>query len=611
MLLYTMGCNIKRRRLLQGVGAVGVMGLVGAQSAGAQERNPLDRHIVGVEPGEADIARNAAEEVYRVLDFGNIGMAVSGWFTDEALDGLENNPNVRYIEEEGIMEAIDHTVDEDDGDPTEDQVLPWGIDRVDGDVTHHDGETGAGSSISIIDTGIDPTHETLDVTGGRNFVDCDNEDDDADCADDWDDGHGHGTHCSGTANALDNEIGVVGVATEADMYAVRVLDDDGSGTWSDVAAGIKWTPDEGIAVGSLSLGGGHSETVQNACEYAYENGTLLVAAAGNDGPRPNSVSYPAAYEECIAVSATDETDDIARFSSRGEEVELAAPGVNVLSSVPGDEEYDEWNGTSMACPHVSGAGVQLMANGYSNTDAREKLNDTAEDIDLEDTEQGNGLLDVAAALGNEDDDEADDEENVSVETRDASEVGETSATLNGEVTELENADEADVGFEYGESGGDLDETVDAGTLDSVGEFDATIDDLDPDTDYEFRAVAETDSDSDEGDMESFNTEEYGDEDIENDPVIEQFDVSTRTSGPWWRADVDWEVSHEDDALDEVTSELLDEDGSVLDSETTQVSGGEASGEHNLRTRDEPPEKVRLIVTDTNDGETSETKDYDD
>lgn len=397
---------ISRRRLLQGAGTVGVAGLIGTQPVSADRRDPLDRYIVGVQPGNAAVARSEAAEVYRVLDFGDIGLAVSGWYSESALAGLARNPTVRYIEEEGKMRAIDHTTGEDTGDPSEEQVLPWGIDRVDADVAHHADETGEGSSLAIIDTGIDPEHETLAVAGGAALTDCGGE-----CAEEWDDDHGHGTHCAGTAGALNNEIGVVGVAPATDLYAVKVLDGDGSGTVSDVAAGIEWTADQDIDVGSLSLGGGDSEAIADACTYAHNEGTMLVAAAGNDGPRPRSVSYPAAYDECIAVSAIDTDDDIARFSSRGGEIELAAPGVDVLSSLP-DDAYDEWSGTSMACPHVSGAGAQLMANGASNVEAREQLNATAEDIGLDDTEQGNGLVDVAAALeiGQEDDEDGSEEE---------------------------------------------------------------------------------------------------------------------------------------------------------------------------------------------------------
>ncbi|MFC4436239.1 MULTISPECIES: S8 family peptidase [Natrialbaceae] len=379
--------------MLQATGAVGMLGTVGIASG--NEGSDSEPYIVGTSGRKGrDEARQRADSVRHVLHFGDTGWAVAGEFSEEARKNLRRRNDVRYVEEDGEVEAIGHSTDEDDGDPAEEQVLPWGIDRVDADVAHHDGETGGGSSVAIIDTGIDPGHETLEVTGGEAFVSCLG----LGCEEDWDDDQGHGTHCAGTADALDSDVGVVGVSTDADLYAVKVLDALGTGSMSDVAAGIEWTADQGIDVGSLSLGGGDSETLRDACKYAQREGTLLVAAAGNDGPDEDSVSYPAAYDECLAVSATTEDDDIASFSSRGEEVELAAPGADVLSSLPGDD-YDRWDGTSMACPHVSGAAAQLMEDGYANGEARERLNETAEDIGLADTEQGNGLLDVAAALG--------------------------------------------------------------------------------------------------------------------------------------------------------------------------------------------------------------------
>ena len=487
---------VSRRRLLRSAGAIGAIGVAASQPTGAQGRSSLDRHIVGVEPGRADVARDAAEDVYRVLDFGTIGQAVAGRFPEEALTALEQNPNVRYVEGEGEMEIIDHASGSDD--PTEEQVLPWGIDRVGADIAHHEGETGGGANIAIIDTGIDPTHETLEVVDGEAIVKCA-----GDCAAEWDDDNGHGTHCAGTTSAIDNDVGVVGVAPEADLYAVKVLDGDGVGTFSDIAAGIEWTADRNVDVGSLSLGGERSETVEDACKYAFKEGTLLVAAAGNDGDGTShsTVRYPAAYDEVIAVSAIDEDDDIASFSSRGEEVELAAPGVDVLSSRPGDD-YGSWNGTSMACPHVSGAGAQLMEHDYTNEEARDRLRRTAEDIGLDDGEQGNGLLDVAAAL-----DEEDGEKRLAVETLGAADVDESSAILVGELVELEGYDEVTVRFEYGESGDSLPNATDGQRLESAGEFDAEAADLESDADYEFRAVAEAGDDRVAGETLAFTTED--------------------------------------------------------------------------------------------------------
>ncbi|MFW6153025.1 MAG: S8 family peptidase, partial [Halobacteriota archaeon] len=389
-----VSANVSRRDLLAGVGTAGIGALLGATgSAAADERT---RYNVGTASPAAEAAtRQAADRIHRELDWGGGKKTISAWFPETALDGLSNRRDIRYIEEDGEMHALQ-------------QEVPWGIERVDATLAHDEGETGAGADIAIIDTGIDSDHEDLEANlgTGHAVVGC-TEDcncfpfacgNDNACHEDWDDDNDHGTHCAGTADAVDNDLGVVGVSTEATLHAVKVLDCEGSGSFSDIAAGIEWTADQGYDVGSMSLGGSASSTVEDAVQYADEEGVLLVAAAGNDGSCSDCVSYPAAYPEVIAVSATDEDDNLADFSSTGPEVELAAPGVDVLSTIP-EDDYEYFSGTSMATPHVAGAGGQLMANGLSNTEARQQLADTAEDIGLDDNEQGNGLLDVAAALG--------------------------------------------------------------------------------------------------------------------------------------------------------------------------------------------------------------------
>ena len=272
------------------------------------------------------------------------------------------------------------------------ETLPWGVDRVDADVAHADGYTGSGADIAILDTGIDSDHPDLEANlgAGKAYVDS------TSGSEPWDDDQGHGTHCAGIADAVDNGEGVIGVSTAATLHAVKVLDSSGYGYYSDIAAGLEWSANQGYDVASLSLGGSaDSSTIRNACQYAVDNGVLVVAAAGNDGTA-DSVRYPAKYDTVIAVSATDSSDGLAYFSSYGPEVELAAPGYSIYATVPGG--YGSKSGTSMACPHVAGAGGQLMATGLSNGEARQTLRDTAEDIGLSGNEQGYGLLDVGAAL---------------------------------------------------------------------------------------------------------------------------------------------------------------------------------------------------------------------
>jgi subtilisin len=390
--------HITRRSVLRGLSGTAV----GASFVGGATGRPPKR-IVGTEsPAATRAARGRAESVGRTLDFGSIGQAVAGRFSDRAIEVLRGRADIRYVERDGTMRAIHHREGHDGGpgdgggggDTTE--TLPWGIDRVDADVAQSAGKTGDGADVAIVDTGIDDDHPDLraNVGDGEAFVDCRGKN----CNYSWSDDNDHGTHCAGIAAGVDNAEGVIGVATEATLHAVKVLDSRGSGSFSDIAAGIEYTADQGWDVASMSLGASSgSQTVEDACAYAYGNGVLLVAAAGNSGPCSDCVGYPAAYSECITVSSTTAADGLSSFSSTGPEVELAAPGSEIFSTVIGG--YDTFSGTSMACPHVSGAGGQLLANGDSNTTARDQLRSTAENVGLAENESGAGLLDVAAALG--------------------------------------------------------------------------------------------------------------------------------------------------------------------------------------------------------------------
>jgi subtilisin len=368
--------GVSRRKVLQTAGgslaAVSVTGLAAAKPDDTVEVN------VGFssERGRQK-ALDAASDVVR--EFNSID-AVTVQVPKKAATALDKNPNVRYVEENGTMEALA-------------QTLPWGVDRVDADLA---GSTGNGADVAIIDTGIDGNHPDLEANlgAGAYAVSCDPYS--AECTYNWGDDNGHGTHCAGIAGAVDNYEGVVGVAPDVTLHAVKVLDSNGSGSYDDIAAGIEYVADQGWDVGSLSLGGSASSVVKDACEYAYNNGVTLVAAAGNSGPCSDCVGYPAAYDECIAVSSTDRYDNLSNFSSTGPEVEIAAPGSDIYSTYVGGG-YKSLNGTSMACPHVSGAAGILSSQGYSNTQARSRLRNTAENIGLASNEQGYGLLDVESA----------------------------------------------------------------------------------------------------------------------------------------------------------------------------------------------------------------------
>lgn len=205
--------------------------------------------------------------------------------------------------------------------------------------------------IAIVDTGVDYNHP--DLNSARLWLGYDFVNGDPYPMDD----NGHGTHVAGIAGAnTNNGQGVAGVCWGCDLLAVKVLDAGGSGSDSQVADGIKYAADWGAAFGkrtviNLSLGGPDpSSILADAVAYAQNRGALIVAAAGNENT--NALFYPAAYPGVIGVSATDANDQKAVFSNYGSYVDLAAPGVGILSTIPGG--YRWLDGTSMAAPHVAG-----------------------------------------------------------------------------------------------------------------------------------------------------------------------------------------------------------------------------------------------------------------
>lgn len=302
--------------------------------------------------------------------------AVAATVPEAILGALRANAKVAYVEPDAKCYALV-------------QSLPWGVDRIDAEKVHAAGNKGTGVKVAILDTGIDLNHEDLTVWGGASFISGTTHNDD----------NGHGTHCAGIVAALDNTVGVIGVAPEAQLYAVKVLDSGGSGSWSTVAAGIEWSITNKMQIISMSLGGSQgSSTLEAACKKAWDAGILLVAAAGNSGNaggKNDCVGYPAKYPTVIAVAATDSSDKRASWSSTGPAVELAAPGVSIPSTYMGNT-YKTLSGTSMACPHVSGVAALVWKAhpGLTNQQVRDKMNATAIDLGPvgRDTWYGYGLV---------------------------------------------------------------------------------------------------------------------------------------------------------------------------------------------------------------------------
>lgn len=231
------------------------------------------------------------------------------------------------------------------------QTTPPGITRV-------GGAAPVGSvTVAILDSGIDLDHPDLvaNITGSVNYVNNKPANDD----------NGHGSHCAGTVAASDNTTGVVGVAHNASLFAVKVLDRRGSGSYSDIVSGINWSASNGADILSMSLGGAFSSSAMQAACNSAAGASLLVAAAGNDGDcdlTTDEINYPAYYGSVVSVGATTtdpaSLDALMCFSSSNSDVELSAPGHDVESCWKGGG-YQTISGTSMACPHVAGCAAVL------------------------------------------------------------------------------------------------------------------------------------------------------------------------------------------------------------------------------------------------------------
>ncbi len=271
----------------------------------------------------------------------------------------------------------------------------WGVERIGTAYAHDQGNKGAGVKIGIIDSGIDYTHPELSANyaGGWDFVNND---------DDPRDDYGHGTLVAGIIGAVDDGQGIVGVAPEASLFAYKVIDSVGHGSFSNVIAALDRAIADGMDIVNMSFGslGDPGQELLDACERAAAAGILLVAAAGNfgtfDGVGDN-VLYPARYSSAIAVAATTDLDERAFFSSTGPDLELAAPGYNIYSTdLFGGYAYE--SGTSLAAAHVAGAAALLIYDGIF--DVRGRLIATAYDLGPVgfDTLYGYGLVDIAAAL---------------------------------------------------------------------------------------------------------------------------------------------------------------------------------------------------------------------
>lgn len=325
-----------------------------------------------------DSAGPASEQVgqwslnYDILDVSGLIDAGQEAAAEAVVESFRASSNVSIVEPNyvytstGDLEAgiLDEFIP---NDPRQGQQFAWAL--IDGyeawDITQGDAST----VIAVIDTGVDLDHPDLvdKLVGGFDFVD------DDELADD---GNGHGTHVAGTAAAsTDNGIDGAGTCPNCSIMPLRALNNQGSGSLADIAAAVEFATNNGADVINMSLGArAQSAILQRAVAGAFQRGVFLACAAGNDNS--SELSFPAGFDGCMSVASVTQSDSRSSFSNFGETVEVAAPGSDILSTVPGGQT-GSLNGTSMASPHVAGLAGLLSSQGLDNEEIRERLCDTA------------------------------------------------------------------------------------------------------------------------------------------------------------------------------------------------------------------------------------------
>lgn len=275
---------------------------------------------------------------------------------------------------------------------------PWGIKKIDADIVWSKTK-GRGVKVGVLDTGVYPDHPDLkkNIKKGVSFVEN---------VSSSNDDNGHGTHCAGILAAHGEKI--FGVAPEASIYPVKVLNFNGKGLFSGIISGMEWCLQNKIDIVSMSFqfqsNKNPSKALEQACNRLWEEGLVLVGAVGNDREDRNAntsnIGYPARYNNVLGVGATNSYDTIAPFSNIGRGLDLVAPGVDILSAYR--DRYRKLSGTSQACPHVAGLAALLKSyrKNLTNEDIKKVILETADPLGSDEPDEvyGHGLLNASAAI---------------------------------------------------------------------------------------------------------------------------------------------------------------------------------------------------------------------
>jgi len=357
----------------------------------AAARSSSEQILVKFLPGTSAQAQGAIHSRHGGTVAGEIAqlgvqiVRVSGNASDAA-NGYSSESAVEYAEPDAEAQAT-----ETPNDPG--FSLEWGMSKIQAPAAWSISHGSSSVAVAILDTGISATHPDLagKVVQQVNFS----------SSATLDDVFGHGTHVAGIAAAVTNNgLGVAGLGWNTSLMNVKVLGDNGFGSYSAIAQGITWAADNGAQVVNMSLSGTTaSSTLERAVNYAWSRGVVVAAAAGNNGS--STPVYPAYYANAIAVAATDSVDHLASFSDFGSWVDVAAPGVNIYSTYPGGG-YAYLSGTSMAAPYVAGEAALLFAtlvdtngDGVLNDEVRSCIQASADNVGLP---IGGGRIDAYNAL---------------------------------------------------------------------------------------------------------------------------------------------------------------------------------------------------------------------
>lgn len=252
--------------------------------------------------------------------------------------------------------------------------IPKGVKMIHAPYQWDKGNEGKNVLVATIDTGVDYNHPDLKdiIVGGKDFTG----------KGDYMDGNGHGSHVAGIIGAVNNGLGLVGVAPKVQILALKALNDEGRGNMDWTCQALRYAIESNVDVINMSLGGPSMPRLHTLVKEAKEKGIIVVAAAGNSGDgniETPERSYPGFYDEVFEVGAVDFRGELAHFSNTNRQVDILAPGVNILSTYK-DGKYAKLSGTSMATPHVVGAVALLKSHNYKDYHKDDRILDVKTDV---------------------------------------------------------------------------------------------------------------------------------------------------------------------------------------------------------------------------------------